>query len=120
MDFKEKVEDIARVAHEANRAYCLGLGDTSQPAWDDAPGWQKDSAIEGVLHVLDNPHVGPEASHASWSKQKIEEGWKYGPVKDPEKKEHPCLVPYEALPAEQRMKDHLFLAVVKTLLTRLA
>jgi hypothetical protein len=28
-------EAAARAAHEANRAYCLALGDTSQPAWDE-------------------------------------------------------------------------------------
>ena len=36
--------EIARVAHEINRAYCASLGDTSQPAWEDAPEWQQQSA----------------------------------------------------------------------------
>ncbi len=36
-------------------------------------------------------------------------------MKDAEKKEHPCFVPYAELPAKQRMKDHLFGAVVRTL-----
>ena len=31
-----------------NRAYCLALGDTSQPAWDEAPDWQQSSARSGV------------------------------------------------------------------------
>jgi hypothetical protein len=39
-------------------------------------------------------------------------GWIYGPVKDPEKKEHPCIVPYDQLPIEQRTKDYLFKAIV--------
>jgi hypothetical protein len=43
------------------------------------------------------------------------DGWKHGPVKDPEKKEHPCMVPYGQLPAEQRAKDYLFIAVVKAM-----
>jgi hypothetical protein len=38
----------ARAAHEANRAYCLALGDETQAPWHDAPDWQKESAIEGV------------------------------------------------------------------------
>ncbi len=41
-------EQIARVAHEVNRAYCQALGDNSQPAWEDAPQWQRDSAMLGV------------------------------------------------------------------------
>jgi hypothetical protein len=43
------------------------------------------------------------------------DGWKYGPVKDPEKKEHPCFVPYDRLPTEQKAKDYIFGAVVKSL-----
>ena len=34
-------EDIARVAHQVNKAYCEALGDTSQPDWENAPDWQK-------------------------------------------------------------------------------
>ena len=106
------VDQIARVAHEVNRAYCQALGDASQPVWEDAPQWQKDSAILGVkLHVC-NPDAGPQASHESWMAQKLAEGWEYGPVKDPESKQHPCIVPFDELPREQQVKDYLFRGVV--------
>jgi len=106
---------IAKVCHEANRALCAGLGDNSQLPWEDAPQWQRDSAVNGVRFNIDNPDAPASASHDSWLAQKREEGWQYGPVKDPEKKEHPCFVPYEALPAGQQAKDHLFKAVVAAL-----
>lgn len=106
---------IARVAHEINRAYCASLGDTSQPAWEDAPEWQKNSALVGVDMHLAKPDATPEQSHESWLAQKLAEGWKYGPVKDAEKKEHPCCVPYADLPAEQKAKDYLFRGVVHAL-----
>lgn len=109
------VEDIARVAHEVNAAYCRSIGDTSQPSWDEAPEWQRASAGAGVQFHLDNPDAGPTGSHESWLKEKTEAGWKYGPVKDPEKKEHPCFVPYAELPREQQAKDFLFTAVVHAL-----
>ena len=104
-------EEIARACHEVNRAYCQALGDTSQPAWEDAPEWQRASARLGVELHMSGDH-GPEASHESWMKQKLEEGWKYGPVKDPERKEHHCIVPFDQLPREQQAKDFLFRAVV--------
>ena len=63
-------EEIARVAHEVNRAYCEALGDDSQ---------------------------------------------KLGPVKNPDAREHPCLVPFDALPLEQKVKDYLFRSVVSAL-----
>ena len=107
--------DIAMICHEANRAYCLSLGDTSQPAWADAPDWQKTSAINGVNFHRDAPDAKPSQSHDNWLAEKTTAGWKYGPVKDPEKKEHPCCVSYDQLPKEQQVKDKLFKAIVDAL-----
>ena len=35
----------------------------------------------------------------------MKEGWKYGPVRDDDKKETPCLVPYEDLPEIEKEYD---------------
>lgn len=94
-----KIEKIAMVCHEANRAYCKSLGDTSQESWNIAPKWQKESAINGVHFHMSNPKSKPEDSHNSWLKEKREAGWKYGKIKDPAKKLHPCMVPFNELPA---------------------
>lgn len=108
---RELIDQIARVAHEVNRAYCQALGDMSQPAWEDAPAWQRESARMGVdLHLSGD--FGPEASHFAWMKNKQDEGWTYGPVKDPGAKQHPCMVPFDQLPREQQAKDYIFRAVV--------
>ena len=108
-------ERIARVCHEVNRAYCASMGDLSQPAWEDAPDWQKASALAGVGFTLANPDATPAGSHESWLAEKQKDGWTYGPVKDPAKKEHPCFVPYDDLPSEQKAKDYLFQAVVRAM-----
>lgn len=109
------IEQVAQVAHEINKAYCESIGDNSQNNWENSPEWQRNSAINGVKFHLSNPNSKPSDSHESWLKQKEEEGWKYGEVKNPEKKEHPCFVPYEQLPVEQRSKDYLFKQVVESL-----
>lgn len=106
---------IAGVAHEINRAYCQAIGDQSQLPWKEAPEWQRSSAINGVAFHLENPDSTPGDSHRIWLKEKEETGWKYGPVKDPEKKEHPCFTAFENLPLEQQVKDYLFLAVVRAM-----
>ena len=105
-------EQIARVAHETNRAYCESIGDNSQKTWEGAEAWQRKSAIDGVAFALANPDAPASAQHDSWCKDKYADGWKYGPDKNPETKEHPCLVEYGKLPIEQRLKDYLFKAVV--------
>ena len=109
-------EEIARICHQVNKAYCQALGDNSQLDWGDAPQWQKDSAMLGVQLHIDNPEAGAEASHVSWMNQKIKDGWVYGPVKDEIKKEHPCLVPFKDLPPDQQAKDYIFRQIVKSAL----
>lgn len=112
----ELITTAAAAAHEANRILCRALGDDSQPSWDDAPEWQKSSSVTGVKMIAENPETTPEGLHASWLAQKRDEGWKWGAVKDPEKKEHPCFIPYDQLPAAQQLKDHMFGIVVRAVL----
>lgn len=107
--------DIAIICHEANRVYCQSIGDESQVPWEEAPKWQQDSAVLGVEFIIGNPNAPPSASHESWLEQKRIDGWKHGPLKDAEKKEHPCFVPYDELPIEQQRKDYLFGAIVRAL-----
>lgn len=108
--------EIAKVAHEVNKAYCEALGDTSQHSWEDAPDWQKDSAISGVNFHKANPDAGPEHSHESWLEEKEANGWSWGAEKNEERKEHPCFVPYSELPVEQKAKDYIFRAIVHSLI----
>ncbi len=108
-----KIEACARAAHEVIRAYCIAIGDNPQPSWDEAPEWQKSSARNGVVGALNGNT--PEQSHEGWLAEKAATGWKYGPVKDTAKKEHPCCMPYADLPPQQRAKDHIFIAVVKAM-----
>lgn len=110
-------EEIARVCHEVNRAYCFALGDDSQLPWNGAPEWQKESAVKGVAFHRKDPDAPASHSHIEWMREKAEAGWKWGLVKDPEKKEHPCMVPFDDLPVSQQAKDFIFKAVVNALAT---
>lgn len=106
------LEVAAEIAHETNRLWCEANGDFSQPRWEFAPDWQKESARDGVRFHCENPDAGDAASHENWMKHKLEDGWVFGPSKDPALKTHPCLVPFEALPREQQVKDALFRSIV--------
>lgn len=106
------IEAAAKVCHQTNRAYCEALGDNSQLEWMEAPDWQRASAINGVKFHLENPEASASASHESWLDEKRLAGWTYGPTKNAETKEHPCFVPFTALPPAQQAKDRLFKNVV--------
>lgn len=112
----DQIWRAAQAAHDANRVLCLALGDDSQPRWDDAPEWQKKSAVMGVEQINAHPDTTPEQSHEGWLAVKTADGWKYGTVKNPETKEHPCFVPYNELPENQRLKDEMFGLVVRSVL----
>ncbi len=105
----------AKITHAVNKAYCESIGDFSQLDWDESPTWQQESAIKGVQFILDNPKAKPSASHESWLKEKYADGWQYGKEKNSVLKTHPCCVPYVDLPKEQKSKDFIFGAIVRSI-----
>lgn len=110
------LEDIiAEICHEANRLWCQSHGDMSQVPWMNAPDWQRESAVNGVIFIMQNPDAGDSASHDNWMREKLANGWVYGEVKDADAKTHPCLVPFVQLPPEQQAKDALFRSIVLAL-----
>lgn len=44
-------------------------------------------------------------NHEVWAKERLSQGWKYGPSRRDDTKEHPCLVPYEMLPESEKLYD---------------
>lgn len=110
-------EKIARVCHEANRAWCAAIGDTTQKSWEDAADWQRDSAVKGVEYRMENRDADPSEQHEAWKDDKVKAGWVYGEVKDEVAKTHPCIIGYDDLPIDQRMKDYIFGSIVLGFIT---
>jgi hypothetical protein len=70
----------------------------------------------GACNLTENPELTPAQSHSCWMAHKKSEGWVYGEEKSEEHRTHPCMVPYDQLPDEQKFKDTLFGAVVRAVL----
>ncbi|MBL7772555.1 MAG: hypothetical protein JNM95_06835 [Chitinophagaceae bacterium] len=109
------VEHIAKVCHQAMKAFCETQQDYGLPDWEEAEDWQHVSTIEGVTHRLAHPEQGFNAQHIQWMEEKVKQGWTFGLEKDADKKTHPCLVPFEELPLFQQQKDKLFCMIVDAL-----
>ena len=43
--------------------------------------------------------------HEVWAESRLLQGWTYGEQRNDELKTHPCLVPYEELPEEEKEYD---------------
>ena len=58
-----------------------------------------------------------EHTHDAWARQRLADGWRYGPHRNDQKKEHPGLVPYQDLPESEKDYDRkISLGVIKTIL----
>ena len=116
MASEKLIERLARIVHEANRAYCIGQGDMSQKDWDDTPEDIRESVRNGVRAIIDDPNHTPEQSHETWMAYKAAQGWVFGDTKDAEKKTHPSMIPYNELSNQEKFKDALFHGIVHTYL----
>ena len=46
-----------------------------------------------------------ENAHDLWAKQRLADGWTFGPQRDDRSKRHPCLVAYSDLPESEKRYD---------------
>jgi len=108
------ITDISYVCYEANRAFCIGLGEPPDVEATNM-GAVFDAISAGVRFRLEHPYAPASAQHNQWCADKRAAGWTLGAVKDAVLKTHPDLRPYAELPEATRRKDALFAAIVRAL-----
>lgn len=111
-----KVSKIAAAAHLINNAYRAAIGEPVRAPYDQLKPEMRASVEMGVVqHLMNENGIPPRTAHELWMTNKLKDGWKYGEKFNEESKTHPCLLPYDALPEPQRVKDYLFSATVQAL-----
>lgn len=115
-DHDERLE-AARICHLAWCAYQMAAGQEFNEEPTEA---QLVSLMDGLAAFAANPQMTAEENHENWMRYRQAEGWVYGPVKDPEAKTHPDLVPYGDLSEIERAKDDVDLMARRVALSVLA
>jgi RyR domain len=74
-------------------------GVTYRPEPVDTSGVVLSDELRDLTEVL------AKNAHELWARLRLEQGWRWGPLRDDARKEHPSLVPYEQLPESERQAD---------------
>ena len=83
--------------------------------WDKL-NYERKKQVRGTVNaVIENPYITAKEIHIKWENIKLKDGWKYAPATDRSKKLHACLVPFEKLNDYQKMKDDIFIEIVKNI-----
>jgi hypothetical protein len=81
------------------------------------PWTERDQAFRdqfvNVIAMMTGPDrkSSPEELHNDWIRAYEAMGWRYGPVRDPEAKTHPDMVPFADLEQREQDKDAVFVAL---------
>jgi hypothetical protein len=76
----------------------------------ETSGIELDPTIEPLVERL------ARNAHDIWARERLAQGWIYGPRRDDNRKHHPCLVPYEQLPESEKDYDrHIALGTLKAI-----
>jgi hypothetical protein len=63
------------------------------------------SAVSLSRELQDLTQLLAKNAHDIWARQRLADGWRYGPARNDTKKEHPCLIAYDELPEAEKIYD---------------
>jgi hypothetical protein len=87
-----------------------GSSNEYRPEPVETSGIELDADLEPLIELL------ARNVHDLWARERLAQGWIYGPARDDVQKQHPCLVPYEQLPESEKKYDrHVALGTLKAI-----
>ncbi len=109
------VTDIARVCHEAVRAYHAAVDPRPFEAWDDLQRPFQRATETVVRHYLANPTHTFRARHEERCRLMVDEFWRAFTSGDVPGNVSPDMVPYYSLPANLRVTHRLYESTIDAL-----
>ena len=122
---KISLDIVAQMAHDAVCTFCISEA-ISRRTWNEITDADKELSLRAMKSLLDSRVFDPpcldiaslaEIVWDAWMQSAISLGWKYGPVKDEKKKEHPSIVPdYKTLSTFEKTKDYIYIGIIQSIL----
>ena len=104
----------AKAAHDANFHYNKFRGiDRDGKLWEDCSDEEKHRLLNAAGRIFDNPKLTPEELHKLWCEDMLSRGWKYGDAYSFADKTHPCIASYNEIPDEDKLKDTMYLSIIR-------
>lgn len=109
-------DDLCEAIYTLGRAWAAWIGaPVVPPSWAERDDSYRETFAARVRELLDAPTLPPpEAAHAQWMADMQAQGWTLGPY-DYTHRQHPDLVPYEALHPLERLKDEVFVRTIEVI-----
>lgn len=104
---------LAESVHEATKVFSEQVLSEGKKEWSLLNEAQQRKIMEAVQRTIQQRIEDPVKAHEMWLEDMVKDGWRYGPEHNEEQKTHPCMLKYDALPAGQQTKDHLYLSILK-------
>ncbi len=109
-------EEIAKIVYEATRLEAKWSKRSIVPEkWEKRDEKFRKQFIDITDKYINQDELPtPKQAHDSWVRAYRKMGWKFGSKRDTIKKTHPDILPFEALPKDERDKDAIFLMAIWT------
>lgn len=106
------VDTVARIVHNAQRDFGLWLDDSYPPDPYDALSEEARLPAQSLVRLIAQGY-STDYVHDIWVTSMEEKGWKYGDVKDPYGKTHPCMTLFKDLSQWEKRRLNLAYDIVE-------
>ncbi|MDB4584824.1 hypothetical protein N9164_16870 [Draconibacterium sp.] len=111
----ELSEKIARIAHDADRAWCAAFGWPGSAGWSHCTPGDREARIEAVLMIITTPGADASTLHDDWCEVMRRNGWRHGAAHDGIARTSPGLIAFDRLPIDQQRRQAMFVGIVRAL-----
>ena len=105
---KVTVPELAEALHTVTRLLGRTDGQTIS-TWAELGNEDRLRSAMAINAIMRDSTRTAEELHNLWLQIKVSMGWKYGPVYNLGKLEHPCIISFDRLPTEEKLKDEIWL-----------